>query len=141
MVAACAAANEHTCKHTAGKLAAAMAAQLAAISVGCDAASAALAGEAAAAAVLPLPDDPLDKVARHEEGASGWLSCPCSAGSQEEDRKEEESYACCSCGSIESDSDVPDREPRAPPPSVKLLKALLKSKGLPLTEKRRSCNG
>ena len=51
-VAARTSAYEHTCKLIAAKQAAAMAAQLTAISTGCNAASTALAGEAAAAAVL-----------------------------------------------------------------------------------------
>lgn len=129
-----AATAEHQQKLEAFRLESAMAAQQAAIDEGKNPEEALAAGKAAAASIKRLPDDPLDKVARHEENAKAHpdeKSVATNALVKKNMAKAKKARLLAASAAATETLEA-DRVPRPPKPTVDILKKLLKAKGLPV---------
>ena len=127
-----AAAATHAEKLAEARTEAAMAAHGKAVAGGANAETAAAAGRAAAAAVVRLPDDPLDKVQRHEEQKKAHaMEVDLPSQSKPLKRKMGKAKArAVAAVAAGADVDEDDRAARPPPPNCDVLRALLRAKGL-----------
>ena len=120
-------------------MSAALAAQAVALADGKSSAEATAAAEAAVAALIRLPSDPLDKVELYEQKHAarphdGVAPEPGPAPKRKMGRKSKTAASAAMAAAAEPGE--PDRVPRLPPANCEVLRQLLRMKGLPTGGKK-----